>query len=307
MKPSRVLFLSLMVFCVVAFLSADANAKRFGGGHSFGSKSSYSKSFSRSVSPSRSVTPGTSSFGTSRRSGFGRGGMGLLGGLLAGSLLGSMFFGGGFMGPGIMDFILIGLVIFLALKFFKGRSRGTSEMQQRGFYQRGPDPRGPDVNVSSSRAEYHADSAWDHLSSKPKGASSAGQQEAPAGAVPPDFDQEDFLKGAKVMYTRLQSSWDDRNLEDIKEFTAADVYKEIASQAAEDPEPSKTEVLLINARILEVKDEGTDTVATVYYDVLLREDPNQSQPSQVREVWHFIKDNSSHGMWKLDGIQQLEG
>jgi predicted lipid-binding transport protein (Tim44 family) len=64
--------------------------------------------------------------------------------------------------------------------------------------------------------------------------------------------------------------------------------------------------MMVNARLLEVKEEGGMTNATVYYDVLLREDPSQSQPSQVREVWHFVKPVGSDGMWKLDGIQQLE-
>lgn len=304
MKLPRYLVLLLAVFCFVAFLSVDADARRMGGGRSFGSKPSYSKSFSKSVSPSKSTTQKS---GSSRRSGFGRGGMGLLGGLLAGSMLGSLFFGGGFMGPGIMDFLLIGIVIFLALKLFKGRSRGTAEMQQQGYYQRGPDPRsqGGHPNQSASpKYESNARSAWDHLSSKSSGA--APQQEESVGAIPADFDQEDFLKGAKAMYNRLQNSWDERNLDDIRQFTTEDVYKEIAEQAADDPGPSKTEVLLVNARILEVKNESGQMVATVYYDVLMREDLNQSQPSQVREVWHFAKDSSPQGVWKLDGIQQLE-
>ncbi|WP_027179496.1 Tim44 domain-containing protein [Maridesulfovibrio bastinii] len=308
MKLSRILILLLTVFCIVAFVAAEASAKRFGGGRSFGGRSSYSNSFSRSApSSSRSFGSSSRSSQTSSRTGFGRGGMGLMGGLLAGSLLGSMFFGRGGMGmgPGLLDFVLIGIVIFFALKFFRNRGRGSSGMQD-GYYRRGPDQDYSDRNnYSKTTFERRSDSAWDHLSSKPSGNASHDQQ-APEGAVPPDFDQEDFLKGAKAMYTRLQNSWDDRNLEDIKAFTTNDVYTEIARQASEDPGPSTTEILLVNARLLEVKDEGKDTVATVYYDVLLREDPSQSQPSQVREVWHFMKDNTSNGMWRLDGLQQLE-
>lgn len=311
MKPFRFLVLFLMVFSIVAFLAADANAKRFGGGRSFGSRNSYSRSYSSSI-PHTTTTPGSTNMGRARSGGFGRTGMGLFGGLLAGSLLGSMFFGGGrFMGPGIMDFLLIGLVIFFALKFFRGR-RNSSGMRE-GRYQRGPDQNFngrtnySESNDSFTGGSYNSGSAWDHLSSKPSGhTTSDNPHQTQSGAIPPDFDQEEFLKGAKAMYIRLQGSWDERNLEDIKEFTSHDVYKEIASQAAEDPEPSTTEILLVNAKILEVKDEGNDSVVTVYYDALLREDSKQSQPSQVREVWHFIKDNNSNGIWKLDGLQQLE-
>ena len=44
------------------------------------------------------------------------------------------------------------------------------------------------------------------------------------------------MKGAKAVYTRLQNSWDKRDLEDIRHFTSKEVWEEINRQAQEDPQ-----------------------------------------------------------------------
>ena len=51
---------------------------------------------------------------------------------------------------------------------------------------------------------------------------------------------------------------------------------------------------------------GDEQIAQVYFNVLLREDPSQEAPIDVREIWHFVRPASGDGTWKLDGIQQVE-
>ncbi|WP_320175832.1 TIM44-like domain-containing protein [Maridesulfovibrio sp.] len=311
MKLLGYLVLPLTVVCLLAFMAGDADAKRMGGGKSFGSKPSFSKTYNK---PTSTATSQKQASGTNnQQGGFARPGMGLLGGLLAGTFLGSLFGGFGGMGGGFFNLLIIGLLVYLGFKFFKSRSRGTDDMYRQGNYQRGPDYSQSNHNNANAdpyaRREHAAQNAWDHLSSKPssqQASGSAAPQSGPVVNIPAGFDEEEFLEGAKAVYTRLQKSWDNRDMADIEQFATAGVVNEIKQQAKEDPGQSQTDVLMVNARLLEVKEEGGVTNVTVYYDVLLREDPSQSQPSQVREVWHFVKPVGSDGMWKLDGIQQLE-
>jgi len=215
---------------------------------------------------------------------------GMLGGLLAGTLIGSLLFGGGFEGGGMMDILLIGLLLFLAFKLFS-RFRRPAEASGPSRYQ-------------SSQPEYAQRSGmdWGQLSGQPRGTN----LDAPASAaIPAGFDAEDFLRGAKMAYTRLQASWDKRDLDDIAQFTSPAVLQEVRAQAATDPDPSTTEVLLINAQLLSVTREGGTERATVHFDVMLREDPKVQATSQLREVWHFMRNEGAS--WKLDGIQQVEG
>ena len=123
--------------------------------------------------------------------------------------------------------------------------------------------------------------------------------------LPASFDKDDFLKGAKMVFTRLQHSWDARDMDDIAQFTTPEVHEEIKQQAAQSPTPSRSELLLVNARILEVKEDEHGLLATVFFDVLMREEREGAQTEQVREIWHFLKSKEYGGMWRLDGIEQV--
>ncbi|OBQ46582.1 preprotein translocase subunit Tim44 [Halodesulfovibrio spirochaetisodalis] len=289
-------------------MSEFADAKRFGGGRSFGSKPMFSKSFSKPV-PKAPLNQNKSAFNNTKQPRRGLfGGMGgMLGGLLAGSLLGSLLFGGGFGGIGFFDIILLVLAFFFLRKMFRSR---RMESQQSAYQAGGQANYSQQQSYAPQQDDFstmkrQAQDAWSNLRSTPAGGSHA-QDVQPEVVTPAGFDTEDFLEGAKVVFNRLQQSWDSRDLDDIKQFTTQEVFESIKQQAKEDPTPSRTEILMSNARLLEVKEDAEGILATVYFDVLMREDASAQQPEQVREVWHFLKSNKDDSMWLLDGIQQLE-
>jgi predicted lipid-binding transport protein (Tim44 family) len=257
-------------------------ARRLGGGGSFGSRPSYSKSYQKPAAPtssqSKQAAPGASPMG-------GRGGMfgGLLGGMLMGGLLGSLFFGGGFSGISFIDILLIGGGLFLLMRFLRSRQPATQTAGGPG--------RVHDMNRG----------AWDNLRT-------TQQNTAPTGPnYPAGFDADDFLQGAKAAYTRLQAAWDARDMDDLRQFTSTDVFAEIEAQAAADPTPGKTEILLLEATLLEVKTLGNQTIATVLFDTMLREDSASAPAEQVREAWHFSRyETGGAKHWVVEGIQQLE-
>ncbi len=258
-----------------------ADAKRLGGGGSFGSKPSYSKSYQKPAGPSSTPTqqaaPGASPMGG--RGMFG----GMLGGMLMGGLLGSLLFGGGFSGISFIDILLIGGGLFLLFKFLRSRQPV------------------PQTAGGPGRVHDMQRGAWDNLRS------SQHQTASAAESYPPGFDAKEFLDGAKAAYTRMQASWDARDLDDLKQFTSAEVFAEIQAQAAADPGPGKTEILLLEARLLEVKTIGNQTIATVLFDAMLREDSASAPAGQVREAWHFSRYETGGGShWVVEGIQQLE-
>jgi len=306
MRIKHILFLVpiMLVTLTLMAMVQTVEAKRFGGGGSFGGRSSYSNSFSRST-PSKNFSQQGSQSGFNSGASRSRwGGMfgGLMGGMLMGGLLGSMFGGGHFMGPNLLDLLLIGGGIFLLMRFLHRRKENTA-----GATSSGGNPytmnrqNTPDYDTTATQG-----SAWDNLRT------GGDSQTAMPGSgqtlnIPPGFDSDDFMKGAKAVYQRLQASWDKRDLDDIQQFSSPDVYTFIQEQNKKDPTPSTTEILLINGELLEVKTIGNQTVATVYFDVLMREDPSSQDTEQVREVWHFSKyDNKSGDHWVVEGIQQLE-
>jgi predicted lipid-binding transport protein (Tim44 family) len=274
-------------------LADTAEAARLGGGKSFGSRPSYQRS-APAPSPSPSspqMSPGqTAPQMPGAASGMGRWG-GMLGGLVAGSLIGSLLFGGGMAGAGgigLLDIVLIGGALYLLMRVLRARRMAAETPSGSGSmaFDRGPAQ------------------GWGSAGYDP--ASDAASAEAAAPSIPPGFNSEEFLKGAKAIYTRLQASWDKRDLDDIRQFTAPEVFEEIQRQAQEDPQPGKTELLLINPRILEVRDIDGRTVASVLYDVMMREG-SAEMSRQVREIWHFSRESANpEAFWVLEGIQQVE-
>lgn len=294
----KLLIVPLLVLAIAAMDASPAQAKRFGGGRSFGGSRSFGKSYSRPVSPTRQSATGTQGMGrTSRFGGMG----GLFGGLLAGSLLGSLFFGHGFGGVGLMDLLLIGGGIYLLMRFLRSRRPATQHAGREGGMSYGGSGPQYDNGQAYGGQTMHRDaggSGWGGLGSQ------GGTADAAQGiTLPPGFDVDEFLEGAKLAFNRLQASWDARDMDDIAQFTSPAVLEEVRRQAAEDPTPSATEVLMVNARLLEAKEEGPATLATVYFDAIMREERG-GPTDQVREVWHFRKDTNS-ASWILDGLQQL--
>jgi predicted lipid-binding transport protein (Tim44 family) len=297
MKRKTIFFIlaaAIGAACVLYVWNGTAEAARLGGGGSFGSRPSYQRSTpapspkptSPQMNPSQPYqqTPGTTP------SPMGRSG-GMLGGLLMGGLIGSLFFGGGnaYGGPGLLDLILMGGGLFLLLRFLRARRMEPESRSADGSL---PFDRGPGQGWGTPGFD---------LSPEPV---TAGVEQP---AVPPGFDADEFLKGAKAIYTRLQASWDKRDLDDIRQFASPEVFEEIQRQAKDDPNPGKTELILINPRILEVRDIDSRTVASVLYDVMMREN-REEMAKQVRELWHFSRDaGKPESFWILEGIQQVEG
>lgn len=262
-------------------MTDQADAKRLGGGKSFGSKPSYSQNFQKPA-PSPSAPAGQMNPGAGPLGGRGMFG-GLLGGMLMGGLLGSLFFGGPFSGPGLMDILLIGGGLFLLFRFLRSRKPAMHAAPTAGPSQSAPA------------------GAWENMRS------TAGQTSSTAATIPSGFDADEFLTGAKAAYTRLQGAWDRRDLADLRQFTSPEVFSELENQAAADPAPGKTEILLLEARLLEVKTIGNQTIATVLFDTMLREDSTSAPAEQIREAWHFSRyESGGNAHWVVEGIQQLE-
>ncbi len=281
---------------ILYFLNETAEAARMGGGRSFGSKPSYQRSApAPSPSPtSPQMTPGQTApqrpAAGPTPSPMGRWG-GMLGGMLMGGLIGSMLFGGGhgWGGPGLMDLLLIGGGLFLLFRFLRARRMAADTPSAGGAmsFDRGPSQ------------------GWGTSGYDPSAEAQSAAPEQPV--LPPGFDAPEFLKGAKAMYTRMQASWDKRDLDDIRQFTSAETFEEIRSQAQAEPAPGKTELLLINPRIVEVRETDGQTIASVLYDVMMRENRDENA-KQVRELWHFSRETGKpSAFWVLEGIQQVEG
>ncbi|AHE67743.1 Tim44 domain-containing protein [Legionella oakridgensis] len=258
------LLITLLAFGLVV---NEASAKRFGGGRSFGVQRSKSSLFSANYAKNNK------SLGQrSQASKWG----GVLGGLLVGGLLASLFMGHG-LANGLISWLIVGSLIFFLISFMRKRMQpGFQTARSAGFSQYRFSNA---ANFSSARAEDYQ-----------------------AVDYPNGFERESFLRDAKVKFIRLQAAYDQKNMQDLSTFTAPEIFAEIKMQIEErGDEPNVTEVVQLDAELLDVARQADGWIATVRFTGFIKE--NNDPMTQLDELWHFRQFGHSND-WVVGGIQQ---
>ncbi|AAU92452.1 conserved hypothetical protein [Methylococcus capsulatus str. Bath] len=203
-----------------------------------------------------------------------------------------MLFGGAFEHLNVLDLLLFAGIGFFLYRLLAARGSQPQPAAGAGYYPHSENPGG--ANPVSGRPAFDTD-----LLSRRGGAQ-------PAQSQPADFDTTGFLNGAKAAYRQLQAAWDERDLGTLRALTTDKVFAELQDQLRASAERHSTELLRVDAEILEVRDRGDEREVAVLFDVTLREAPAE-EAAVVHEVWHFVRSRSSRQpTWFLDGIQQVE-
>jgi predicted lipid-binding transport protein (Tim44 family) len=127
---------------------------------------------------------------------------------------------------------------------------------------------------------------------------------APTRNIPADFDVDGFVRQAKLNFVRLQAANDRGDIDDIRDFTTPEMFAEIKMQLQErGSQAQETDVMQLNAELLEVVTEGTRHVASVRFSGQLREAAD-AMAGPFSEVWHLVKPVDGSRGWNIAGIQQ---
>ncbi len=289
----RTLLVSLFAFIIgFGLLVPDAQAKRLGGGFSFGKSYSTPKKVQPAAPTQQKATPtgsNTNTAGQPRRGGFG----GLMGGLLAGGLLGALFFGGAFDGIQFMDILLIGLLIFAAVKIFSAM-KGRAQPQYAGHQGAQSETMQNQNRQQAETPEYQDTSA---VNSGGFNFGSASLQ------LPEWFNEQAFVEGAKGHFSHLQAAWDKRDWDDIATYTSAEVLDVLKQERAKQPADQTTEVVSVMAELANFIDNDDHVIASINFYGWLKE--NSDQATEFSEIWHLRREmNGTDANWMIVGIQQ---
>jgi predicted lipid-binding transport protein (Tim44 family) len=122
--------------------------------------------------------------------------------------------------------------------------------------------------------------------------------------IPAGFDAESFLKQAKRNFLQLQEANDRADLTELREVTTAEMFESLKSDVvARGARQQQTEIISLDATLLEVVTEASLHWASVRFSGNLRESP-QAAPEAFEEVWNLQKPVSGETGWLLAGIQQ---
>jgi predicted lipid-binding transport protein (Tim44 family) len=282
--------LSIFIAAVLALgaMLQDAEAARLGGGRSMGTQRT-------TVAPSNSATPPLKAAPTAPAvapaaapAPAGNRWLGPVAGLAAGLGLGYLLGQGGMGGLGgmmgsLLMMALVGFAVVFVIRLLT-RPKAEGNLQYAGAGAGSTPP--PSL-------------AADSVAAPAFGAPS--QPNIPAG-----FDTDGFLRQAKLNFVKLQAVHDSGKLGELREFTTDSMFESIKQDLLQHGAVGQqTDVVTLNAELLEALTEGDTHWASVRFSGMIRESVN-AQPESFQEIWNLAKPTSGATGWVLAGIQQIQ-
>jgi len=251
--------------------ATDVEARRIGGGRNVGAQRNVTAPPAQTPAKQQQAAPAQQQPGQAAPAAARTPWAGILGGLALGGLLGYMFGGSGLMGFLLLALLAIAAVV--GVRALMRRRPAPQSVQFAGMRET--------VNVTPGPA--------------------AGQSLTTRNPVPAGFDAAGFLRAAKLNFLRLQAANDAGQLEEIREFTTEELYEALKADLAQ---RGQTEVIGLEADMLEVATEGDRHWASVRFSGTVREAPGAA-PAAFAEVWNLVKPADGSSGWLLAGIQQM--
>jgi len=288
------LSVAALAFAVLGFDATEVEAKRLGGGSSFGMKRSAPAPTQQAVppkpatpaqqaAPAQATNPATAAAPATAQAGK-RSWLGPIAGLAAGVGLAALLSHFG-LGEEMASLLMIALLVFAAIFIFRLLFRRAAP--QGGMQYAGAGNTGTEQPLAFEATKLGAGEA------------------APTGPIPAGFDAEGFLRQAKLNFVRLQAANDRGDMDDLKSFTTPEVFAELQMQLQERGRAvQQTDVVQLDAALLEVVTEGGQHIASVRFSGLLREE-TAAAPAAFDEIWHLTKPEDGSFGWRVAGIQQI--
>ena len=257
----------------------DAQAARLGGGRSLGAQRQMTAPQRQATPPAQQPQPATAPQPAGNRW------LGPLAGLAAGLGLGWLFAQGGFgSAAGVLLMALLAGVLVMGLARLLARNRYQgSRLQYSGFGDETvPAPPPSQLPGNAVRPDYRS-------------------QFAPS--TPASFDLDGFLKEARRNFLRLQDANDRGDLVRLRQVTTQEMFDALKEDAGGRSVRQQTDVIKLDATLLELVTESELHWASVRFSGSIREDA-KSAAEPFEEIWNLCKPVSGSSGWLLAGIQQ---
>ncbi|MEX2242170.1 MAG: Tim44-like domain-containing protein [Burkholderiales bacterium] len=262
----------------LAIAMPDAEARRLGGARSLGVQRSVTAPPPAAV-PAK---PGQAAPAAAPAAVTGSKWAPVLGGLALGGLIGAFFAGNPILGT-LLTALALGMLVFAGIALVR-------MLRQ---------PR------TAPPAFQYAGLGSETVAAPPPSQAAGFDARTPAGAVrphvPEGFDVAGFLRAAKENFIRLQMANDSGRLEELRDMTTTGMFETLR---ADPGAGQQTDVVTLNADLLEVATEGGRHWASVRFSGLVRETPGAA-PASFEEVWNLMKPADGSSGWLLAGIQQM--
>ncbi|WP_375057261.1 Tim44 domain-containing protein [Zobellella sp. DQSA1] len=275
----KLLTLFTLIFAVGLTATAfDAEARKLGGG-----SRSAGKSFQ--TAPSQPAQQNVNRNTTNQTQQPKKSGLmgGLLGGLLAGGLFAWLLGSGAFEGFQFMDFLLIAGLALAAIMIFRMLRQSKA-----------PAP----------RPAYNGPQQFEAPQPAPVASATSGfaASDVPFN-LPPGFEMQAFLQGAREHYRTLQQAWNQNDLEKIREYVSPELFAELSQERAKLNGDQHTEVMFVDAELVRADHSAGLAQVSIKFGGRYR-DSQEGVEQDIREIWHLERDlNQANAPWLVVGLE----
>lgn len=277
------LFVSAIIaFAGLSLVAIDADARRFGGGRNLGmQRSAPAPQKAAPGAPAQQQQQQTAPATPAQQPAGAPKWLGPLAGLALGAGLAALFLNNGWAGL-LAGVLLIGLILAAATLVARALMRGRVAQAPLQYAGAGTQPA---PGTLPGGAGFHSVAAT-------------------VGRWPAGFNAAEFVRHAKLNFVRLQEAHDRKDLSMMRDFLAPDVYREIdADIRAAGGADEHTEVLTLEAEVLDVAQEAGSYIVSVRFTGMIREAAGRD-PEPFSEIWHLAKPLDGRSGWVVAGIQQ---
>lgn len=125
-----------------------------------------------------------------------------------------------------------------------------------------------------------------------------------AGSRPEGFDAEAFERIAKMIFIRLQAANDSGAVEDLRKFTTPELFASLRVDLQDRQDAAQqTDVLQIEATVVDTVQENSQWIASVRFSGLIREQADAAA-EPFDELWHLVRPVDGSRDWAIAGITQ---
>jgi len=281
MKNIIVIFSLLALLCTASF---DAHArKKFGS-----SKRGKTPATQQTTQNKQSDVPAsTAPKAKSNKKGIMAG---VLGGLLAGGLIAAML-GDDFEGFQLLEMILLAGGLFILFKLVTGFLRAN----------RAPQLANASASTSAQQNAFKQAPIEQPMSTG--FASNAPQGESVPFNLPPNFDVNGFLQGARSHYHTLQIAWNNADYTTMAEYLSPALVAEFKAER-EAIQNVDTEVMFIDAELVRADTNAQSWQVSVRFKGKYR-DLGDKKEEPILEIWHLERLISDDAPWLIVGVEDL--
>ncbi|MFO1216794.1 MAG: Tim44-like domain-containing protein [Burkholderiaceae bacterium] len=198
----------------------------------------------------------------------------------------------------VMMIALLAIVAFALLRFVMRRMAGGAAQARSPFAMAGATAGGA-TSTATARQSLP-------LAPASSGAVASAAPATAAPALPPGFDAAAFERVAKMIFIRLQAAHDAGDLDDLRAFTTPEMFASVRVDLQDrGAAPNKTDVVTVNAELLDFAQEGERQIVSVRYSGLIREEADAAA-HPFDEVWHLVRPLDGSRDWAIAGIQQRQ-